>query len=86
MVEMEKHLKAIANKRRLAILKQLKRKPKVSVSEIARMISLSFRATSRHLRMLATLNILEYEQKGLKIFYSLNAVQRPEIKQVISLL
>lgn len=86
MNELEKYLKAVANKRRLAILKYLKRKREASVFEIARMIPLSFRATSKHLRILATLDIIECEQKGLQMFYSLNHTQRAEIKYIISLL
>ncbi len=47
--ELEKQLKALANRRRLAILKYLKSKREASVGDIAEEINLSFKSTSKHL-------------------------------------
>ena len=71
--ELERHLKALANRRRIAMLRYLKRRRQASVTEIAGAIKLSFKATSKHLRLLATTDILEHEQKSLQRFYSFAA-------------
>ncbi len=64
MKELEKPLKALANRRRLAILKYLKQNREASVGEIAGTIKLSFRATSKHLGILAAADILDKEQRS----------------------
>ena len=65
MKKMEKTLKALANRRRLAILKYLKNTGQASVGDIAGKIQLSFKATSKHLNILFGADILEREQKSL---------------------
>ncbi len=73
MKNLERTLKALANKRRLEILKALKKAPgdELSVGESAEKINLSFKATSRHLKLLTDADILEKEQRGLQVFYRL---------------
>jgi len=70
---MDKLLKALANKRRLAIVQLLKTHKQRSVSELARGIKLSLRSTSRHLSLLRHANIVECEQRGLTVFYALSS-------------
>ena len=72
MNELERNLKALANKRRLAILKYLKRVGKSSVGDIAGEIQLSFKATSRHLAVLTNAGILEKEQEGLTMWHRIS--------------
>lgn len=84
--ELEKILKALANHRRLLILKILKNKKRESVGAIAKEIKLSFKATSRHLTVLYSKNLLEREQVSLQIFYSLNPDLPKAAQQIISLL
>ncbi len=67
----EKILKALANRRRLEIIKYLKENKEASVGEIANHIKLSFKSTSRHLSILLGADILEKEQRGLLVFYGL---------------
>jgi len=86
MKELEKILKAFANKRRLNIVKYIKYKREASVGDIAREIKLSFKATSKHLNILFTADILERDQKSLQMFYRLNQNQQAAAKQIISLL
>ena len=81
---MEKTLKAIANRRRLAIAKFLKDNGASSVGEIAREIKLSFKSTSRHLGLLSAADIVDREQKGLTVFYFLSKDQKPVIKSLFS--
>ncbi|MBI5220931.1 MAG: winged helix-turn-helix transcriptional regulator [Candidatus Liptonbacteria bacterium] len=86
MRELEKCLKALANRRRLAILKYLQKKKEASVAAISEEIELSFRSTSKHLQILASLDILEREQRSLQMFYYLAAKQKPAVRHTLSLL
>ncbi|MBI5734139.1 MAG: winged helix-turn-helix transcriptional regulator [Candidatus Kerfeldbacteria bacterium] len=84
MKELEKQYKALANRRRLAILKYLKRRKSASVSEIANYIKLSLKATSKHLAVLYAVDAVEKEQKGLSAIYSLAVVQKSVIKHALT--
>lgn len=86
MKELEKTLKALANRRRLAILRYLKKNREASVGEIAGEISLSLKATSKHLGILAACDIVEREQRSLQMFYQLASNQKPAAKHILSLL
>ena len=68
--EYEKTLKALANQRRLRIIKYLKIKRSATVSAIAEHLKLSFKSTSKHLAVLFNAGILDKEQKSLSMFYS----------------
>ena len=68
---MERTLKALANRRRLAVLAFLKQRKEATVGEIAEEIRLSFKSTSRHLSVLASADIVNREQRSLEVFYSL---------------
>ena len=72
-VEMEKILKAAANRRRLAILNCLRGKKELSVGTIAQQIKLSFRSTSKHLSILYISDLLEKEQRSVLMFYRLSS-------------
>jgi DNA-binding transcriptional ArsR family regulator len=86
MKDLERQLKALANARRLAILKYLKDKREAAVSEIAGVIKLSIKATSKHLNILASVNIVESEQRSLRVFYRLSPDQKPAAKHIVSIL
>lgn len=86
MKELEKLLKALANRRRLAILKYLKENQRASVGELAYEISLSFKATSKHLAILSSVDIVDKTQVGLQMFYSLLPKQKPVVKRILKLL
>lgn len=84
MIETEKILKALANRRRLAILKVLKNQRQVSVGEVANHIRLSFKATSKHLNILTHADLLEKEQRSLTVFYNLNPKQKSFVKSLLN--
>ena len=86
MKELEKSLKALANKRRLAILKFLKKNKEASVSQIASEIKLSFKATSKHLWILLASDIIEKDQRSLYMIYTISQTLRPEARHIISIL
>ena len=67
----EKILKALANRRRLSILKYIRKTGRVGVSSISEEIKLSFKATSKHLSILAAAELVEREQFGLRVEYFL---------------
>lgn len=84
--ELERILKAFANRRRLSIIRYLKHEKEASVGDIAEAIHLSFKATSKHLGILSSVDIVEKEQKSLMMFYSLSPDQKSVIKHFISFL
>jgi DNA-binding transcriptional ArsR family regulator len=86
MHKLEKILKALANRRRLAILKYLKENKEAPVAEIADEINLSFKATSKHLGVLSAIDIIEREQRSSQMFYRLSAEQELPTKYIISIL
>jgi len=69
MREIERVLKALANERRLAIVRLLSLHKEMMVSEITDRIHLSFRATSRHLRVLENAGVLTSDRSGLRVYY-----------------
>ena len=81
--EAEKILKALGNKRRIAIIRAIG-KGEMSVGDIADKIHLSFKSTSRHLSILSAVDILDKSQKGTQIFYRLSATLSPIARQIIS--
>jgi DNA-binding transcriptional ArsR family regulator len=82
----ERVLKALANRRRLAMLKFLKDKKEAPVGKIADAIHLSFKATSKHLSLLAAADIVEREQRSLQMFYYLNTTLPEPARSIVSLL
>ena len=84
MKEFEKKLKALANFRRLEILKFLRGKKEANVTEIAEKIKLSFKSTSRHLRILLNADIVLKEQRALEVYYYLSSDVPPILKELIS--
>ncbi|MBP9686643.1 MAG: helix-turn-helix transcriptional regulator [Candidatus Doudnabacteria bacterium] len=84
MKELEKQLKALANTRRLSILRNLKQKELLSVSALAGLLHLSIRSTSRHLGVLRAAGIVRFEQRDLLVFYFLSSEMSPPAKFILS--
>ncbi|MCR4279699.1 MAG: metalloregulator ArsR/SmtB family transcription factor [Candidatus Zambryskibacteria bacterium] len=82
MKNLERLLKAFANRRRLAIIKHLKKKGEANVGDIAEHINLSYKATSKHLGVLASADIVEKEQRSLEMWYSLSPQPHPLSKYI----
>lgn len=82
--ELERVLKALANKRRLAILRYLKRHKEATVGEIAEAIHLSFKSTSRHLSVLAGANVVEKDQRSLEMWHKLSPSAHQIVKNICS--
>ena len=69
--ETEKILKALANRRRLAIVYFLQKKGRATPGGISEEIKLSFKATSKHLGILFATDLVDREQFGLRVDYYL---------------
>jgi len=80
--QLERVLKALANKRRLAIVRYIKKEKKATVGEIANAIDLSFKATSKHLGILASVDIVDKEQVSLEVWYRLSGAMPPVAKHI----
>lgn len=83
--EFERVLKALANKRRLAIVVYLKHKKEAAVTDIAEHLNLSFKATSKHISILVAAGILEKEQRS-KLMISSITHNLPEVAHQILIL
>ena len=78
----EKILKVLANRRRLAIIKYLKKVKEAKVGDIAEEIKLSFKATSKHLSLLFSADIVDKEQRSLQIWYKISLNYNYTIKYI----
>jgi len=83
MKDYERMLKAMANRRRLAILRYLGREKEARVGTIAGVIKLSFKATSRHLQQLSAADIVEREQRGLEMWYRIGEKLSPAVRMIL---
>lgn len=81
---LNKILKALANQRRMTILKLLQQERELTVGEIADNIDLSFRSTSRHLVILVHADILERRQRNLNQLYRLSDEPHPLVSLALS--
>ena len=70
MKKLEKIFKALANKKRLEILKFLDKERRASVGEIAEEINTSLKSTSKHLLALYQADFLEKERVHGLTYYS----------------
>ena len=84
--DFERIMKALANRRRLAILRLLKTKKEASVGNISDEIKLSFKATSKHLGVLSAAGIVDREQRSLQMFYHLSSDLPLPARSIIFLL
>ncbi len=86
MNDLEKVMKAFANKRRLEIVKYLKANKEASVGDIAGTIHLSLRSTSKHLGILTAASILEKDQRSSLVYYRLLKEPKFYARQIIQLI
>jgi len=72
MDALTKSFKAVANERRVRILRMLLDKREMNVSQISQGINLSFKSTSRHLLRLEDVGLIKRRQDNLWVYYSIN--------------
>ncbi len=83
---LERRLKAVANRKRLLILRYLKRHHSAVVSDIAQGIDLSLKATSKHLQLLRAADIVTARKRGLFVAYRLRLPQETPVQQLLGVL
>lgn len=81
--KLERLNKAVANRRRLAILAYLKKEGEAPVWDIAEAIKLSLKATSQHLGVLRASDLVLWEQRSLQVFYRLAPTPHPVVEAVL---
>lgn len=67
-----KVFKAVANEKRVRILRLLLKHKELTVEDIAEILKISYKTVSAHLQKLANVNLVKRYQKGLFVFYSIN--------------
>ena len=76
--------RALANINRLKIIKILSDENKLSVSDIAQKLVISFKATSNHLALLKNLDVLEAQGVNGHVFYSINPKMPRDFQSIIN--
>lgn len=84
--KLEKLIKSVANRRRLAIISFLKKEGEASVGDIAKHLQLSFKSTSKHIAVLFAADLLEREQRSSEMFYGFAPRQHVLIERLHTLL
>jgi len=56
----------------------------MNVSNISRLLHISFKATSNHLAMLKNLDVLDAEGAGGHVFYSVNNKMPNDFRKILS--
>lgn len=82
-MRLERLLKILGNKRRLAILKFLLKEKRANVSDIADHLKLSLHATSRHLQKLANADVIASEPDSRYVLYEMEKPVHPLIRAVL---
>jgi len=82
MQYLERTFRALGNRKRLEILRLLADGKPRAVFTIAKTIKLSQKSTSKHVNMLAQLDILERERRANEMYYSIGT-SLPRIAKVV---
>lgn len=77
--------KALANDKRINIIRLLPRASEKHVSDISAEVRLSIQGTSRHLRLLNNLYVLNEIGKNGHVYYSFNKAMPDDMHQAIDL-
>jgi DNA-binding transcriptional ArsR family regulator len=80
MKNLERVMKALANGRRMNIVRYLGKHKGATVGDIAASIKLSFKATSKHLAILYAAELIDREQSSILVKYFLPAKPHPLVK------
>ena len=81
-----KIFKALANEKRLKILKLLLCNNEMTVSEITDELKMPFTTISRHLEKLRTVDLVKFRESGLNLYYSIGPPESRLKKTLISLI
>ncbi|MBX9765293.1 metalloregulator ArsR/SmtB family transcription factor, partial [Patescibacteria group bacterium] len=84
--ELERIFKALANKRRIEIIRFVRLKRESTVGDIAEETNLSFKGVSKHMRILYSVGILEREQNGSQALYKLPSNLTETVRKAVALI
>lgn len=76
--DLVKVLKALANERRLSILRLIYKNKQFSVTGLSEIMDMPFRSVSKHLSVLSSVDLISGEQKSWNKFYSINKEKFPK--------
>ena len=85
MRNMERTLKALANNRRLLILRHLAKVGSATVGELAGLNRIAMGSTSRHLSILKGVELIDQEQKSVEMYYHLTADGRRLLNKLLTI-
>jgi len=78
--------KGLANKNRVKIADLLSHNQQMSVTELSDELEISFKNTSRNLRILSNLEIVDYKGTKDRVYYFLNPKLKREVKEVFKIM
>lgn len=84
--ELERHFRAVANRRRLEILQILQRQAPLPLYQIAAKIGLSVKTTNKHLNQLLHTGFVTKSRQGLFVIYRLEDEAKPLVTKLLNLI
>ncbi len=84
-IELVRLFKAVANKRRLEILRLLITEGEKSVSGVSEHLGISYVSASRHLLQLERVGLLKNRQQSLWVYYSINNMPSESCREILEL-
>jgi len=78
-----KVFKAVANQRRLNILRLLMREGELPVSVVSKKISISFTSTSKHLLKLENVGLIRRRETKNWVYYSINPDRKYKYRDIL---
>ena len=76
--------RGLGNPNRLKILRILSRRDKISVSELAAELDITLKNTSRNLGILLNLDLVEFQGKHDRVYYSLNSRLSDDLRKILN--
>ncbi len=77
--------RGLGNPSRLRILELLRKNKQLSVSELSKELGITLKNTSRNLGILLNLELVEFQGKHDRVYYSLNPNLHKDIKQILKI-
>ena len=75
--------RTLSNVNRLKIIEMLLGGSRMNVSEITKILGVSFKSTSNHLAMLKNLDVLESQGRDGRVFYFINSQMPKDFQHII---
>jgi len=86
ITELERHFRAVANRKRLEILLLLNRQAPLPLYQIATKVRLSVKSTNKHLSQLLHTGFVAKNRQGLFVLYRLEDEAKPLVTKLLKLL